>query len=72
MASNSNTPKQRVTRSNSNNNVTLAEIKALIENTRNDILENLKSEVNKMTETIRNLTNRVNDLENEFQSRKKI
>ena len=63
MASNCNTPKQRVTRSNSNNNVTLAEIKALIENTRNDILENLKSEVNKVTETIRNLTNRVNDLE---------
>lgn len=64
----SNTPKQRVTRSVSNSvNITLQDIKVLIEKTNGDLLnsltKNLEREVEKLNQTITSLHSRVEKLE---------
>ena len=62
------TPKQRNTRSSSNStNITLQDIKVLIEKSNNDLLKNLTStlerEVDKLSQTITSLLSRVQKLE---------
>lgn len=58
------TPSNRTTRSGSNaSNITLSDIKTLIENSKSEILLGVKTEVERLTTTIHSLINRVEALE---------
>lgn len=58
------TPCNRITRSGSNaSNITLSDIKTLIESSKSEILSGVKSEIERLTTTIQSLINRVEALE---------
>ena len=59
------TPTTRSTRSNSNpsNNVTLSDIKSLIQNSKNEILDSFRNEMQGITTVLNALMNRVDELE---------
>ena len=61
----SKTPNQRTLRSNSQNDLTLDNIKILIENSKRDIVKSLKDELQDLKGTISSLTSRVEKLEEE-------
>ena len=65
MPSNNNTPTTRNLRSNSQTDLTLGNIKALIDASKNEILGFLKAEMNTLRESIASLTSRVENLEKE-------
>ena len=59
-----NSPGHRTTRSNSNTpTITLLDIKTLIENTKTDILDNVRTEVEKLSDLFATLVNRIDNLE---------
>lgn len=59
------TPTQKTTRSSSNpnTNITLLDIKTLIESSKKEILSKLKTEVTKLTEMFTTLSDRIDELE---------
>ena len=65
MPSNSNTPSTRSLRSNSQSDVTLANIKILLEESKNEIISSMKSEIQTLKDSIISLTARVEELEEE-------
>ena len=62
-----NTPSQRQTRSgsNSNSNISLNDIKTLIESCKLDILDSMKSQIAKVSDMFPPLINRISELEKE-------
>jgi len=62
-----NTPTSRTLRSNSNpnNNITLTDIKMLIENTKTEILESLTKKIDEMSKNLASVITRLDTLENE-------
>lgn len=65
MPSNNNTPTARYLRSNSQTEVTLANIRSLIETSKNEIILSIRSEIQNLKESITSLTGRVEKLEEE-------
>ena len=61
----SKTPSQRLTRSNSNpnSNITLQDIKSLIENTKTQLLGKLSVEINKLSDMLTTLIARIDNLD---------
>lgn len=65
MPSNTSTPTTRTLRSNSQTDLTLANIKTLIEASKNEIISSMRSEIQTLKESITSLTTRVEKLEEE-------
>lgn len=71
MKSSCNTPPFRTTRSNSQNEVTLDNIKILLEASKKEIIKSFKVEIQTLREAVSSLTSRVDSLEEENRSLRK-
>jgi len=70
MPSNNNTPSSRNLRSNSQSDLTLANIKALIDTSKSEIISSFRIELQSLKETVSLLSSRVEELEKENEALK--